>query len=94
MIVLRLGYAGDQQLLCASLVCLFNMTAEVATRPCADLRRHGPSTRFCLGLFDTCPGGAAALRMAQAGGQVLDKARGRKPRAVPRWSEVATALWR
>ena len=29
--------------------------------------------RNCLGLFDTCPGGATALRMAQAGGQVSNK---------------------
>jgi hypothetical protein len=28
---------------------------------------------LCLGFFDTCPRDAAALRMARAGGQVLDK---------------------
>ena len=49
---------------------------------------------FRLGLFDTCPCDATTRRIAPVRGQVLDKPWGRKPRAVARCLEEATALWR
>ena len=43
---------------------------SIAAPHCAQTKQGLSRPWHCLGLFDTCPGGATALRMAQAGGTV------------------------